>query len=142
MSQQASGWYADPAGRHTYRYWDGSGWSKQVSDGGTAGVDPVDLDEATAATPPAPGTQAPGMQPTTAVDAPQSPGVQVTQGSSGTGLTGILGVLVGAVIVVVILVVLFNNAGDDGSTASTDAPAATVTTQEPPTSEAPATTAP
>jgi len=138
MSRQTSGWYADPTGRHKYRYWDGSRWSNQVSDGGTAGVDPVDVDEATAATPPAPGTQAPGTQPMAAVDRP--PAVEVSQRSGGSGLAGILGVLVGAVLVVVILVVLFNNAGDDGGTASTVAPAAT--TEVPPTSEVPATTVP
>lgn len=136
MSQQPSGWYADPARRHTYRYWDGSRWSSQVSDGGTAGVDPVDLDEATAATPPAPGTQAPGTQPTS--DATPSPRVEVTQRSGGTGLIGILGVLIGAIIVIVILVVMFNNEGDS-STSSTNAP---MTTQDLPTTEVPATTAP
>ena len=137
MSQQTSGWYADPTRRHTYRYWDGSNWSNQVSDGGTAGVDPVDVDEATAATPPAPGTQAPGMQPMASAEKPPSPAIEVTQRSGGSAL---LGVLVGAIIVVVILVALFNNAGDDGGTATTDAPAAT--TEEPPATEVPATTVP
>jgi Protein of unknown function (DUF2510)/Fibronectin type III domain len=30
----AAGWYADPAGRHEYRYWDGTDWTAHVSDGG------------------------------------------------------------------------------------------------------------
>ncbi len=141
MSEQTSGWYVDPTGRHTYRYWDGSRWSVQVSDGGTAGVDPIDLDDATAGTPPAPGTQAPGMRPTAAAEASPPPGVEVTQRSGGAGVAGIIGVFVGVIIVVVILVVLFNNLGDD-STTSTDVPASTVTTEAEPTTEAPATTAP
>lgn len=140
MSQKETGWYADPSRRHTYRFWDGARWTSQVSDGGTAGIDPVELDEATATTPPAPGTQAPEMPATGTDERPPPVGVEVTQRSSGGGLSGILGVLVGAVIVIVILFFVFNNTGDDNTTASSDAPAATVTTEEP--SEAPATTAP
>jgi hypothetical protein len=34
-------WYSDPAGRHEYRYWDGSTWTDQVSDAGTVGTDPL-----------------------------------------------------------------------------------------------------
>jgi hypothetical protein len=113
----------------------GSSWSNQVSDGGTAGADPIELDEITGSTPPAPGTQAPGIQP----NATPSPGVEVTQRSGGTG-AGILGVLVGAIIVIVILFVLFNNAGDDGTT-PTDAPSVTEPSEEPAPTEAPATTA-
>src|SRR5215475_15236986 len=35
-----AGWYADPAGRHEKRYWDGTGWTAGVSDGGVAATDP------------------------------------------------------------------------------------------------------
>lgn len=35
-----AGWYADPAGRHELRYWDGKGWSADVSDGGARSLDP------------------------------------------------------------------------------------------------------
>src|SRR5215471_3166674 len=35
-----AGWYTDPAGRHEKRYWDGSGWTAGVSDGGVAATDP------------------------------------------------------------------------------------------------------
>ena len=140
MTQEPSGWYADPTHRHTYRFWDGSRWSNQVTDGGPAGLDPIDLEESIATTPPAPGTQAPGMHPTE--DRPQPPDVAVTQRSGGSSLAGILGVLVGAIIVIVILVIVFNDAGDDPSV-STDGPTATVaTTQVPETTEAPPTTAP
>jgi hypothetical protein len=34
-----SGWFADPDGRHELRYFDGSGWTAHVADGGIAGVD-------------------------------------------------------------------------------------------------------
>lgn len=37
----AAGWYADPAGRHGHRWWDGTGWTDRVSDGGVEGTDPV-----------------------------------------------------------------------------------------------------
>jgi hypothetical protein len=135
---EPSGWYADPSGRHTYRYWGGSAWSNQVSDGGTAGVDPIDLDEATTSTPPAPGTQAPGMH---AADGPPAPSVEVSQRSGGPG-AGILGVLIGAIIVIVILFVWFNDADEDGTTPPTDLPAVTVTSPGPAPTDAPATTTP
>jgi len=35
-------WYADPTGRHQYRYWDGSVWTANVADSGEASVDPLD----------------------------------------------------------------------------------------------------
>jgi Fibronectin type III domain/Protein of unknown function (DUF2510) len=35
-----SGWYPDPSRRHQYRYWDGGGWSSQVSDSGRMTSDP------------------------------------------------------------------------------------------------------
>lgn len=35
----APGWYPDPSRRHRLRYWDGSGWTAHVSDGGVLGVD-------------------------------------------------------------------------------------------------------
>ena len=139
MSEQQSGWYADPTRRHTYRYWDGTRWSSQVSDGGTAGLDPIELDESTATTPPAPGTHAPMVTPTE--DRPQPSTVEVRQSSGGSGVAGILGVLVGAIIVIVILIMVFNNA-DDGTTDTTEAPAATVTTQAPAGTDPPATTTP
>jgi DNA polymerase-3 subunit epsilon len=31
-----AGWYPDPTGRQTYRFWDGSSWTDRVSPGGTA----------------------------------------------------------------------------------------------------------
>jgi hypothetical protein len=38
---QPSGWYADPAGRHQSRYWDGVQWTDQVADQGIQAVDPL-----------------------------------------------------------------------------------------------------
>jgi hypothetical protein len=35
-----AGWYPDPSRRHEFRYWDGTRWSPQVSDGGLATTDP------------------------------------------------------------------------------------------------------
>jgi actin-like ATPase involved in cell morphogenesis len=45
-----AGWQADPSGRHEYRYWDGSGWTDDVSDGGVGSTDP--MPSAPASTPP------------------------------------------------------------------------------------------
>ena len=39
-------WYADPLGRHQYRYWDGASWTHHVADDGQASVDPVDASPA------------------------------------------------------------------------------------------------
>jgi uncharacterized protein YxjI len=35
-----AGWYADPFGRHEYRYWDGAQWTEHVSSHGRQAVDP------------------------------------------------------------------------------------------------------
>lgn len=40
MGTVAAGWFPDPVGRHQLRYWDGSGWTGDVHDQETAGVDP------------------------------------------------------------------------------------------------------
>jgi hypothetical protein len=34
-------WHPDPSGRHQHRWWDGTAWSDQVSDGGTVSSDPM-----------------------------------------------------------------------------------------------------
>ena len=36
-----AGWWPDPFGRHELRWWDGSGWSGHVSDGGVQSTDPI-----------------------------------------------------------------------------------------------------
>jgi hypothetical protein len=35
-------WYADPTGRHTHRYWDGTRWTPNVADNGRTASDPLD----------------------------------------------------------------------------------------------------
>jgi hypothetical protein len=35
-------WYADPSGRHAYRYWDGTRWTSNVADDGRTASDPID----------------------------------------------------------------------------------------------------
>jgi hypothetical protein len=37
-----AGWYADPSGRHEYRYWDGTYWTAGVADGGITAADPLE----------------------------------------------------------------------------------------------------
>ncbi len=44
-------WYADPRGRHQYRYFDGAHWTDQVSDNGSLGLD--DYEAQVAVEPPA-----------------------------------------------------------------------------------------
>lgn len=41
------GWHPDPSGRHQHRFWDGSGWTDQVSDDGVTSTDPVEAPAAT-----------------------------------------------------------------------------------------------
>jgi Protein of unknown function (DUF2510)/Fibronectin type III domain len=53
-----AGWYTDPAARHERRYWDGTDWTSQVSDGGVTGTDqpgfrPPPVPQAPAEPPPA-----------------------------------------------------------------------------------------
>ena len=48
-----AGWYADPAGRHEYRYWDGTYWTAGVANGGITATDPLEA-------PPPPVQQAAG----------------------------------------------------------------------------------
>ena len=52
-----AGWYADPAGRHEYRYWDGTYWTAGVADAGITATDPLEA-------PPPPRQQATAFTPT------------------------------------------------------------------------------
>lgn len=36
---QSAGWFADPTRRHQLRYWDGTRWTENVSDGGVTSID-------------------------------------------------------------------------------------------------------
>jgi hypothetical protein len=40
MSDAGAGWHPDPAGRFEHRWWDGQGWTDQVSTAGVTQVDP------------------------------------------------------------------------------------------------------
>jgi hypothetical protein len=40
----AAGWYADPTGRHVWRWWDGSTWTDRVGDGSTEYHDAIGID--------------------------------------------------------------------------------------------------
>lgn len=42
MNSPAPGWHPDPTARHEYRYWDGTRWTDDVSDGGVTSNDPLD----------------------------------------------------------------------------------------------------
>ncbi len=42
MSDNPASWQPDPTGRHEHRYWDGSGWTDHVADGGVASTDAMD----------------------------------------------------------------------------------------------------
>lgn len=124
MSQiPPDGWYRDPTNTYTYRYWDGAGWTNQISDRGTSGTDPNPLAASVAATPPAPDTAAEGSTPTPTT-------VEVTQSGGGFSFGTFVAVLLVIVAVIVLVVVLFAAGGDD-STSTTVVPAPT---------EAPATT--
>lgn len=128
MTQEPSGWYADPTRRHAYRYWDGQDWTDQVSDGGTPGVDPIEVGAPTSNTPPAPGTKAPApSQPT------QQTAAQTSRSSGGTGFGVVLGLLIAIAVIVAIVVFVMNGGEDGGETSTTVAPV---------TTEAPVTTAP
>jgi uncharacterized RDD family membrane protein YckC len=48
------GWYPDPSRRHELRFWDGSAWTAQVSNGGVVGVDHPNRPAAPVAPPVAP----------------------------------------------------------------------------------------
>jgi hypothetical protein len=56
------GWYADPTGRHVYRWWGGSEWTDRVGDGATEFLDPFghELHPTPATTTPAWSGPAPG----------------------------------------------------------------------------------
>ncbi len=64
-AQQPPNWYADPTGRHQYRYWNGTEWTDQVADDQVTATD--------APTMPASGT-APASNP--GVAAPSAPAAQ------------------------------------------------------------------
>ena len=87
IAQEAApaGWNPDPAGRHAFRYWDGTQWTEHVSDNGVADVDPlpgiggpaVDAEPAAAAT-----VASPGVVTAPRVRVPAGP-VSIVRNASG-----------------------------------------------------------
>lgn len=117
-----AGWYLDPTGRFTYRYWDGLHWTDQVSSAGRTGSDPIE-DPTGAMIPPAPGT---------AASIPSDPPPQTIEVSTGgSSAAGALLALVAVAILVVLIVVLVTQDGEDDTTSTTDGVATTVTTEAP-----------
>jgi len=119
---QPAGWYQDPTGVSTFRYWDGRIWTNQISADGRTATDPNPMDPTVAGFPPAPGTAAP-MPPAAPTQAP----VQVTQ-KSGSTFGTVLAVLIAVILIAVIVLFLVNQGDDDGSTPTTQVP---VTTEAP-----------
>ena len=119
---QPAGWYQDPTGVSTFRYWDGRLWTNQISGDGRTATDPNPMDLGIAGTPPAPGTAAP-MPPTT----PPQATVQVVQ-KSNSAFGTVLGVLIAVILIAILIIFLVNQGDDDGSTATTQTP---VTTEAP-----------
>lgn len=89
MSQGDASWRPDPAGRHQYRYWDGSGWTDQVSDDGVISSDPYD-DPSAVSTGPA------GF----AASAAPAPGATGPTSSAGSNKVGFV---IGGVLLLVLL---------------------------------------
>jgi hypothetical protein len=135
MSEQESGWYVDPSGRHRLRYWSGTQWSDQVNDGNVNFADPIEQDRALV--PPAPGTKPvqPQQQPQ---QQPANISVQTNEPR-----TGMVGILIGALVIVVLVIALLIALDDDNdSGGSGDNPVSTTTGGDTPTTAAPTTAAP
>ncbi|MCP5035616.1 MAG: DUF2510 domain-containing protein [Actinomycetia bacterium] len=117
MANPDAGWYNDPTGRYSNRYWDGMSWTDSVSSGGSNSIDPVAAHEGLS--PPAPGTDA--------VSAPQPTSV-ATETNQG-GSSGVVGIVLGALalLIAIVLVIAYVTGGDDNETPTdtTDAPEVT-----------------
>ncbi len=125
----AAGWYRDPTGKYSSRYWDGSQWSSQVNSGGSNAVDAVSDD--IRFVPPAPGTEV-----QRAAAAPPAPSMQVTQSAPRSSVGTIVAIVLGIIAIILVIAVLLNLSGDetDPTTPATEPPA----TEAPATTEAPA----
>jgi len=145
MSDDTAGWQADPTGRHDHRYWDGTRWTENVSDGGVASTDPYEgpgdaPTDPTVASEPVPAAGAAGWgDPTAAQPAapgdptaawPSSPPPPVPPVPSAAGPIGpdsggskrgllIGGGVLAAVVVIVLAVLLLG--GDDDDTSGVEA---------------------
>jgi uncharacterized RDD family membrane protein YckC len=79
-AQNPARWAADPTGRHQYRYWDGAGWTDQVSDNGVVSVDPP-----VASPTPAPAVPAMPAMPVTPSSSPPPPGGWAAAAAAASG---------------------------------------------------------
>ncbi len=140
MTDNAPGWQADPTGRHDHRYWDGSGWTDNVSDAGVASTDPyvaadggsepeapaaadapgwadptsVSAGAATDPTSTWPTSPAPPPPPSYAPPAASGPICPDRSGGSKKGLFIGLGVLAAVAVVVALLLAGGGDDDDDG----------------------------
>jgi hypothetical protein len=130
MSDNESGWYVDPSGRHRLRYWTGTQWTDQVNDGNVNFADPIEQE--LALVPPAPGTK-----PVSAVQQTQQQPSNITV-STTQPKTSWVAILVGGLVVVVLVIALLIVLDDDDSN-DTPGDGSTPTTQ---TTSAPSTAAP
>jgi hypothetical protein len=143
MNSPASGWHRDPTARHEYRYWDGAGWTDDVSDRGVtttdpmpgggpggSGSDPTEVIDATQAYPTAPGApptaQQPGAFGPYGTLPPQTGGYEsygsggmppATPQKKGPNTPLLIGLGLLALVAVVVAVVLITGGDDDSETA-------------------------
>jgi len=117
------GWYADPNGRHEYRYWDGATWSDQVSDGGVVSTDPATAQDPTVTTPTAEEGAAAPVAPVAmgGADTPYVPPAADTgEGRKlPVGVLALAGLAVAAVVVAIVLIAFGGDDGGDSDNAST-----------------------
>lgn len=76
MTDSAAGWQPDPTGRHEHRYWDGTGWTDNVADGGVAATDAYEGPVAGADDPTVVGSPEPAPDPTATQPAMSDPADQ------------------------------------------------------------------
>ncbi len=99
---QMAGWFPDPAGRHQYRYWNGTAWTDNVADNGVPGTDPLDAPAAAVVSSPAAGVP-PAASGTGGPPGGPAPGAGPS--SKPVLLVALAVVAVVAIVAVVILVV-------------------------------------
>ena len=128
MSDNESGWYVDPSGRHRLRYWNGTQWTDQVNDGNVNFADPIEQN--LALVPPAPGTK-PVTQAQQQPQQPQNISVQTNEPR-----TSMVGILIGALVVVVLvigLLIVLNDDDDSGNDSGGTTPTSQTDTSSAPT---------